>query len=220
MSAAALALRVGPSTRWGSYLMSRLDLRQRARTSPEGADDAALIQQTIAGERRAFDRLHERYVDEVWRRLTRLVGPDPEREDLTQQVFLEIFRGLARFRGDATFRTYLHRVVVYIACDYLGRRRRRPVQMDAEFIDGFGSSDASPEARAEQRERLTLIWEGLERVKPKKRVAFLLRVVEGLSLEEIGELVGARVTTVAKRVKHAEEELGRFLQRRAQRGVS
>jgi len=188
--------------------------QQRPQALTDNDDDATLIRQSVGGDRRAFDRLHERYVDDVWRRLTRLIGPDPEREDLTQQIFLDVFRGLDRFRGDSSFRTYLHRVVVHTACDHLGRRRRRPIQMDAEFIDAVMSNDVSPERRAELRERLMLIWVGLERIKPKKRLAYVLRVVDGLSLEETAELVGTNVATVAKRVKHAERELGVYLKRR------
>ena len=86
--------------------------------------------------------------------------------------------------------------------------------MDAEFIDAVMSNDVSPERRAELRERLMLIWVGLERIKPKKRLAYVLRVVDGLSLEETAELVGTNVATVAKRVKHAERELGVYLKRR------
>jgi RNA polymerase sigma-70 factor (ECF subfamily) len=221
MSASVLAWTSPPPLLpWANLLMSRLGARTLTADGDPDTDDVSLVRRAAGGDRRAFDRLHERHVDDVWRRLTRLLGPDPEREDLTQQIFMEVFHGLARFRGDATFRTYLHRVVVHMAADHLGRRRRRPLPVEARFFDETVASDASPEVRAEQRERLALIWAGLDGLKPKKRVAFLLRTIDGLSLSEIGELVGAPVTTVAKRVKHAEDELNRYLARRMSRGSS
>lgn len=209
-----------PFAPWASLMTSRPGTRNLAADGDADTDDLSLVRRATGGDRRAFGRLHDRHVDDVWRRLTRLLGPDPEREDLTQQIFMEVFQGLSRFRGDATFRTYLQRVVVHMAADHLGRRRRRPLPVEAQFFDEIVAADASPEVRAEQRERLAMIWAGLDGLKAKKRVAFLLRTVDGLSLAEIGELVGAPVATVAKRVKHAEEELNRFLARRMRGGSS
>lgn len=201
---------------WGARpllaAMSRLPLRERREDA--GSDDAMLVGRALHGDRQAFDALFRRHAGMVWSRLTRLIGPDPEREDLTQQIFMEVFRGLARFRGEASFRTYLGQVAVNVACDHLGQRRRRPQPISIELADTLSAPDASPETRAEQRQRLQLIWAALDRIKPKKRIAFILRTVEGMSLEEVGELVGASVATVAKRVTHAEDELLRLLARR------
>lgn len=184
------------------------------RRHDEQRADSELIAWALGGDPTAFDALYRRHVDAVWGRLTRLMGPDPDREDLTQQIFMEVFRGLSRFRGDASFRTYLGQVAVHVACDHLGRRRRRPQPVSDEILETLSTPDASPELRAEQRQRLHLTWTVLDRVKPKKRVAFILRTVEEMSLEEIAELVGASVSTVAKRVKHAEDEVVRLLAQR------
>lgn len=199
-------------------LMSRLLRQQRHRVPEVEGDDAALVAGARRGDRSAFEALHRRHVDFVWSRLTRLLGPDPEREDLTQQIFMELYRGLERFRGDATFRTYLSRVVVHVACDHLERRRRRPQPISADLIEVLTAPDASPEARAEQRQKLALTWSLLDRIRPKKRIAFILRTVDGLSLDEVGEIVGASVQTVAKRIKHAQDELHRMMIRRLRGG--
>jgi RNA polymerase sigma-70 factor (ECF subfamily) len=182
----------------------------------EGAADSdeALVARALGGERRAFDELYERHADTVWRWLTRLLGPDPDREDLAQQIFSEVFDALHRFRGDARFRTFLYRVVVNTAVDQLNRRRRRRDGDDvAELVDVVADPGRSPEQSAEQRQQVASALELLDRIKPKKRVAFLLRVVEGLSLEEVAEVVDASVPTVAQRVRHASIEL-RALQAR------
>src|SRR6185295_15738057 len=151
-------------------------------------EDAALVSRAVRGDRGAFEQLHARHVDDVWRRLTHLIGPDPEREDLTQQIFMEVYDGLPRFRGDATFRTYLMRVVVNVAFDHLGRRRRRTHQQaptEADDIELMAAPDAPPDVLAERRQMVALTWSALDRVKPKKRIAFILRAVEEMSLEEI-----------------------------------
>jgi RNA polymerase sigma-70 factor (ECF subfamily) len=176
--------------------------------------DEELVAAAVGGERGAYDELYRRTADLVWRRLTHLLGPDAEREDLTQQIFLEVFGRLAGFRGDARFRTFLYRVTVNTAIDHLERRRRRPRVFAPEAFDLVSGNEASPEQRTQERQQLALIWNLLERIKPKKRVAFVLRVIEELPLEEVAEQVGATVATVAQRVRHAHDELQALLARR------
>jgi RNA polymerase sigma-70 factor, ECF subfamily len=189
----------------------------RAVPLPE-EDDRTLVERINRGDRRAFDLLFKRHADDVFRRLTRLIGPDPEREDLVQEVFVAAFRGLARFRGESAFSTWLYRVVVNVAYGHLRKRRRGPLDLetavDAELLI---SAEASPEASALQREQLLRALQFLERLKPKKRIAFVLRVVEGLSLEEIGELVDARPAAVGQRVRHAKRELDEMIAKEKRR---
>jgi RNA polymerase sigma-70 factor (ECF subfamily) len=197
-----LAVRLAPPASWASRSVD-----------VEGSDED-LVAQAQGGDHRAFSDLYARHVDLVWRRLTRILGPDPDREDLTQQIFLEVFRDLSGFRGDARFKTFLYRVAANAALDHLGRRRRKPLPITGELLDDMVSPGLTPERRAEEREQLALVWAMLDRIKPKKRIAFVLRVIEGLSLEEVGEIVGASVPTVAQRVKYAHDELSALLERR------
>lgn len=188
------------------------------RARPDAARGAGqmdpLIGRAASGDRQAFDELFRRHVDEVHLRLTRLIGPDPEREDLVQEVFIAAYRGLADFRGDAAFSTWLYRIVVHAAYGHLRKRRRRPLELDA-LPELSLPGEKSPEATAARQE---LVREGLgllARLKPKKRIAFVLREVEGLSLQEIGELVDATPAAVGQRVKHAHVELQAMLERQA-----
>jgi RNA polymerase sigma-70 factor (ECF subfamily) len=175
--------------------------------------DESLVARAAGGDRQAFDDLYRRYVDVVWARLGRLIGPDPEREDLLQQIFLDLFRALPRFRGDASLRTFLYRIVLNTASDHLKRRRRSPAAIPDEQLDELMDADASPEQRAAERQRLATTFAALDRLKPKKRIAFLLRVVEGLSLDEIAELTDATPAAVAQRVRHAHRELKALTER-------
>lgn len=192
-----------------SWATSRLRDLNRGAALPAGiGSDDELVARAMRGDRQAFDDLYRRHVDLVWGRLGRLIGPDPEREDLVQQIFLEVFRSLPRFRGDASFRTFLYRVMLNLASDHLKRRGKRASHViDVADLDQLVDGAGSPELRAAERERLARTMTLLDRIKPKKRLAFVLRVVEGLSLEAIAELVEATPAAVAQRVRHAHLEL-------------
>jgi RNA polymerase sigma-70 factor (ECF subfamily) len=206
-------------------LMSEALRRRREVAEPEVSDER-LVERARRGEPGAVEAIYERHAAAVYRRLTHLLGPDPEREDLMQEVFVDFFRQLGDFRGAATLRTYLLRIVSYKACDHLrGRQRRRRAVIEAPrlaplALEGesehpleVGSGAPSPEERVGCAQELALIERALDQLTPKKRVAFILRVVDDLSLKEIAEQVGATVFTVAQRIRHADRELRRLLER-------
>ncbi|MEJ7597604.1 MAG: RNA polymerase sigma factor [Kofleriaceae bacterium] len=177
-------------------------------------EDAALVARHAAGDATAFAAIYRAHVAAVYRRLSRILGPVPEREDLTQDVFLALHRALPGFRGEARLSTLIHRIAVNRAFEYLRRKTRRPATLvDGTVLDELVSPAASPAARASARQDLAIVFATLARIKPKKRIAFLLRVVDGLSFEEIGELVDATPETVAKRVQHGQRELDALLAR-------
>lgn len=174
-------------------------------------DDA--VERYLSGDEDAFEEIYRAHVDEVWRRLTRILGPVGEREDLTQEVFLRLHRALPTFRGEAQLGTLLHRIAINTAYDHLRRRGRRPVTIDDAVLDDLVSTLPSPSAQAEAREELRRVFACLAKIKPKKRIALLLRVVDGLSFEAIAELVDATPDAVAKRVQHGQRELDALLAR-------
>lgn len=176
--------------------------------------DDELVARFRDGDDDAFAAIYRAHVDAVFRRLTRILGPVAEREDLTQDVFVTLHRALATFRGDAALATYIHRIAINTALDYLRARGRRPAApVDTRFLDTLIAPQAAPDVRAEQRERLVHVFACLAKIKPKKRVALLLRVVEGLSFEDIARLVDATPEAVAKRVQHGQRELDALLAR-------
>jgi RNA polymerase sigma-70 factor, ECF subfamily len=176
--------------------------------------DAALVARHRAGDPDAFALIYRAHVDAIYRRLGRILGPIPDREDLTQDVFLALHKALPGFRGDAKLATLLHRIAINRACEYLRIKARRPsTPVDAGFFDALVDGGGSPERRASERQALQRVFDCLARIKPKKRVAFVLRVVDGLSFEEIAELVDATPEAVAKRVQHAQSELDELIAR-------
>jgi RNA polymerase sigma-70 factor (ECF subfamily) len=169
--------------------------------------DADLASAAATGDADAFAELYARYSDRVFARITHLVGPGPDREDVLQQVFLELHRALPRFRGDSTLSTFLYRIAVNVAYDHLRRRARRSGDHDPAALDALLDGSPTPEDRARRRQELAQIFALLEHIKPKKRIAFVLVAVEGLSLAEAAELIGANPDTVKQRVLHARREL-------------
>jgi RNA polymerase sigma-70 factor (ECF subfamily) len=185
-------------------------LRPPRSAGEEAAEDARLIAGAVAGDRGMFTELYRRHLDGVFARLTRLVGPAPERDDLAQQIFLDVHRALPRFRGDAAFSTFLHRIVVNVACDHLERQRRRDgraLALEPRHLDELVAPDASPETRARQRQELAWALRRLDALSPKRRAAFVLVAVEGLSLEEASALLGRSPDAVKQRVLEARREL-------------
>jgi len=195
-------------------LGSLLPLLGRAAPAEVADPSSELVKRARGGERRAFDELYKLHVVASHRLLTRLVGPVPERDDLIQQVFLEAFRSLAGFRGESAFATWLHRIVVHVAYRHLrGQRRVRWEEVPADLQ----ALTASPEHMADRKQDLVRALGYLSALKPKKRIAYVLRVVEGMSFDEIGGLVGAKAPAVGQRVKHAQRELSAMVERDRQR---
>jgi len=202
----------------GLVLAAFLPARRRGPTPAPATDDpsAELAARAALGDRRAFDELYRLHVDAVHRLLNRLVGPGADLDDLLQQAFLEAFRALPRFRGEAAFSTWLHRIVVNLALRHLRRHRRTRW---TEVPDDLAAITASPEQTFQRNRELDRALGYLAALKPKKRIAYVLRVVEGMSLEEIGALVGAKAPAVGQRVKYAQRELTAMIERDRRRAA-
>ncbi len=180
------------------------------------AVDDELLARHLAGDPQAFAAIYRAHSVAVYRRLSRILGPIAEREDLTQDVFLALHKMLPRFRGDSQLATLIHRIAINRACDHLRRQARRPATLvDGRFFDELLGAGSSPEQQSAAREELVRVFACLARIKPKKRIAFLLRVVEGMSFDEIAQLTEATPEAVAKRVQHAQHELDALLARPA-----
>ena len=191
-------------------------MRIRGRVAPSLAvishrepetDDPALIAAARAGDGAAFARLFRRHADAVRTRITRLVGPVAERDDLVQKVFIALYRALPGYRGEARLSTFLHRIAVNTAYDHLrGRSHRKDSAVGDDEAPVEHLSPALEDqvaARADLARLLAL----LDQLSPKKRIAFILVAVEGCSLAEAAALIGAAEDTVKQRVLQARRDL-------------
>lgn len=155
----------------------------------------------------SFREIYRQNADRVYGQLTRLVGAIPERDDLRQQVFLRLYRALPRFRGEAAFGTFLYRIVANVAYDH----RRQARRVSTPYLDELPDPGPSPEAQARRRQDLRRVFELLGRVKRKKRVAFVLVTVEGLSYQDAAARLGVNVPAAKQRVLAARRELAALL---------
>jgi RNA polymerase sigma-70 factor (ECF subfamily) len=168
-------------------------------------EDAVLVAGVAQGDIGAFERLVERHQDVVVRVASRIVGDD-EAEDVSQDAFLRAFHRLARFRGDAPFRSWLLRIAHNAALDHLARLRPDPV--DPAELDSFEPEQAerAPAERLEIRERIERLERKLHGLAPAHRTVLVLRDVEGFSYEEIAAITETPLGSVKGRLHRARRE--------------
>jgi RNA polymerase sigma-70 factor (ECF subfamily) len=196
---------------WGSVpvvlkprALPGLVLERAEDTLIDGAE-TRLVEGMRRGDPGALEELAARELPRVERLLVRLLGRRPDLEDCVQTVFLEACRALPGFRGESTLSTFIAGITVRIA-----RRAMRPTawllrrtQMEEEPED----VRPGPEDQAYRAEQLRRTRRALERIAPKKRVAFLLWAVEGLPPEEIAKVTGSSPSAVRSQIFYAQKEL-------------
>jgi RNA polymerase sigma-70 factor (ECF subfamily) len=166
---------------------------------------ARLIDRCRQGQRDALGEFYRAYRQEVTRNLYRVLGPGRgDLEDVLQEVFIEVFRSIARFRGESKISTWLYRVCVNVALQRL-RKRRRLAEVSAEEVAEPASS-VTPERELDTQRRLAAVYRVLDELSPKKRVVFILHEIEGREPREIAAIVGAPVLTVRTRLHYARKE--------------
>ena len=180
------------------------------RSGPPDADgdDPAVVAGCRAGDPASLDRFFRAHVRYVERVIARLTGPTPDLEDLVQTTFIEAFQSLPRYRGEASLKTWVTRIAVHVALHQLraGVRRALPLELVPaadEPRDGTPAADVE----AASRQLARRLHELLDRIRPKKRVAFLLYTVEDYSIEEVAALTGASRAATKSRIWFARREL-------------
>ncbi len=197
-------------------------LKQQERpTAYMDRSDEELVEAAKAGDRRAFEELVVRHQDRAFSlALHMCLGDTLEAQDLTQEAFLRAFRNIGSFRGDSTFYTWLFRIVVNTCLD--GRRRK--LRWDSLFSFWRSRSDeqdepdeleaqadltpgSDPLAMLSSKELSKQVRKALEGLPPRQRIALQLKVIHGMSLKEISELMGAAEGTVKSHLFRATHKL-------------
>jgi RNA polymerase sigma-70 factor (ECF subfamily) len=175
-------------------------------------EEERLIARAAAGDTAAFRQLYERHRTDVARLVYRMLGGRSDFEDVIQEVFVQVYRSLRDFRGQAKFSTWLHRVTVNVVLMHRRSARSRPVFADEPAADGSVQSDGmAPDEDAERRERVRAFGRLLTRLADKKRIVFVLHELEGIAPSEIAKIVGAPVLTVRTRLFYARRELAAMM---------
>ncbi|MGH7407025.1 MAG: sigma-70 family RNA polymerase sigma factor [Candidatus Methylomirabilales bacterium] len=168
-----------------------------------------------AGEAAAFEALVKRHQAAAFALAYQMVRHREDAQDIAQEAFVRAFRGLRDFQGQAAFKTWLHRIVVNLALDALRRRGRQPAaayddarEPGEEAREEAGTRpDEDPERALQAREAREAIRMALEELPAPQRAALLLREVEGLSYQEIAEVLECAVGTVMSRLHYARRRL-------------
>ena len=178
------------------------------------SDVAALVSRAQTGEFRAFEELVRRYRNDVFALAYHFLRNREEAWDTSQEVFIKAHRSLKRFRGDASFKTWLMRITANQCKDYLKKRRLATVSYnDALEAENAASPVLGPDHTAEANELGEAITTALDGLSFKHRTAFVLREFEGLSYEDMAQVMGCNVGTVMSRLHHARKKLQSSLQR-------
>jgi RNA polymerase sigma-70 factor (ECF subfamily) len=164
-------------------------------------DEAALIRAAQAGDVAAFERLVHSYDQAVLRLAISLLRSPEDARDVYQEAFLRVYRNLDHFRFDASFQTWLYRIVTNLCLDHLRKRKVRreesSVQQTADGVRDRAEAvveervDGDPERRIYSRQLKARINEVLEALTPRERMVFELRHYQGLRLRAIGDALGA-----------------------------
>ncbi|HUX02097.1 MAG: sigma-70 family RNA polymerase sigma factor [Phycisphaerae bacterium] len=188
---------------------------EAAERQAETARDADLVRRLQKGDSRALEELFRRHRDAAYAIAYRLLGNADDALDVVQESFIHVLRGIAGFRGQSSFRTWLYRIVTHAALDY---RRYRALRSSASL-----ESESSPEPAAVGDRRRSppdetaaadlrdAIDKALMNVSEKNRVALVLYAMEGMSYKEIGEVLGISVGTVMSRIFNARQRLRELL---------
>ncbi|TDU25857.1 RNA polymerase RpoE-like sigma-24 subunit [Panacagrimonas perspica] len=179
---------------------------------PPGIDEQ-LVERAQAGDRRAFELLVRKYQYKIIQLVGRLVG-DADAPDVAQETFIKAWRALNGFRGQSAFYTWLYRIGINTAKNHLVARGRRPSNQDIDVEDAeqFGHTEQmsdvdTPEAVLLSEEIKDKVTQTIAKLPPDLRQAITLRELEGLSYEEIAEVMNCPIGTVRSRIFRAREAI-------------
>ncbi|TDY34841.1 RNA polymerase sigma factor RpoE [Janthinobacterium sp. 75] len=187
--------------------------------STEREYDQLLVERVQAGDKRAFDVLVSKYQRRLMRLVSRLVHDPAEAEDVVQETFIKAYRALRHFRGDAAFYTWLYRIGINTAKNYLvtqGRRAATSCDADAEQAESFDDGtklrdNNTPESVLASKQIAVTVNAAMEVLPIELRTAIVLREIEGLSYEEISEIMACPIGTVRSRIFRAREVIAEKL---------
>ncbi|MBK8288531.1 MAG: RNA polymerase sigma factor RpoE [Cellvibrionales bacterium] len=181
--------------------------------TPARDADEQLVAKVQSGDRRSFDLLVLKYQHKVMGLVRRFVKDPTEAEDVAQEAFIKAYRAINTFRGDSAFYTWLYRIAVNTAKNTLDARKRRPgSDLDIEDAEDFAFSDSlrideNPENLLAGEDMHRIVEETLAGLPEELRKALMLREFDGLSYEEIAQMMDCPIGTVRSRIFRAREAI-------------
>ena len=184
-------------------------MEQRAAMA-ERIINGQVIEACQRGDRDAFQVLFETYKDKVYSIAVYSIGGDKSiADDITQQIFLKLFTAIRQFRGESEFTTWLYRLVINACMDE--RRKRRRLLSWGDSSTHHPSEKKPQEERYARLELAQAVQQAIGELKPKFRLPILLKYIEGLSYDEIANVMGISKGTVASRLNRGHGQLAKRL---------
>ena len=180
----------------------------------------ALVQRAQSGDEEAFGELVIMHHQKVFAVLYKMVRNEDDAQELSQKTWVKVWQKLSTFKGDAAFFTWVYRIATYTGLDHLRAKKRRP---EVEYLDELDAGGASgdlerapsslsrPDKAMENAEVMEKFEEALELLSDKHRTALVLREVDGLSYEEIAEVMDCKVGTVMSRIFTARKAIRAYM---------
>ena len=181
--------------------------------------DQQLVERAQRGDKQAFELLVAKYQRKLGRLLSRFIRDAAEVEDVTQEAFIKAYRALPSFRGDSAFYTWLYRIGIHTAKNYLvamGRRAPTTTEIDTAEAEGFEDGEQlrdlnTPENEMMSRQVADTVNQTLAELPEELRTAITLREIEGLSYEDIATIMNCPIGTVRSRIFRAREAVAERL---------
>lgn len=177
-------------------------------------NDSAVVERVRAGDKQAFNLLVARYQYKIQNLVARLIRDPAEQEDVAQEAFIKAYRAIGNFRGDSTFYTWLYRIAINTAKNHLVGAGRKPPARDVDVDDStmLGQVEGlvemnSPEAILQNDELVNTIRQAIADLPDELREAIMLREFDGLSYEDIADVMGCPIGTVRSRIFRARDAI-------------
>jgi RNA polymerase sigma-70 factor, ECF subfamily len=202
-----------PNSKRPAMVTERHAMTQVESTEPTERDiDQLLVERVQAGDKQAFNVLVRKYQYRIIKLVSRFVRNSDEVQDITQEAFIKAYRAIGGFRGDAAFYTWLYRIAINTAKNYLVSNDRKMLDqaLDADDAEQFESGDwlrefATPERELMASELKQVIFSTISKLPAELKEAITLREMENLSYEEIAQVMDCPIGTVRSRIFRARE---------------
>ena len=190
---------------------------EQARMS-EAQIDQLLVERVQKGDKRAFDLLIDKYQHRIVSLVSRYVSDQADAMDVAQEAFIKAYRAIDRFRGDSAFYTWLYRIAINTAKNWLVARKRRPPSSDIDAadaeqydIDSRLKEQGTPENEMMREEIKRTVFDTIAELPDDLRTAIMLRELEGMSYEDIATTMDCPIGTVRSRIFRAREAIDQKL---------
>ncbi|OPX56071.1 RNA polymerase sigma-70 factor, ECF subfamily [Oceanospirillum multiglobuliferum] len=182
--------------------------------------DQQLVARVQAGDKRAFDLLVRKYQHKIAALVSRYIQDSHEVLDVTQEAFIKAYRAIGNFRSESAFYTWLYRIAINTAKNYIVSRGRRPPGTDIDYDDaeilnndGRLNDNESPERALERDELEKTVFSAINALPDELRTAITLREIDGMSYEDIAQVMQCPVGTVRSRIFRAREAVDKEIKR-------